>query len=68
MSTIATKLYIKAYNAASGARSSVSRRRGAGFIEYAMLALVAVGVLWIVRTQFTSFINTMWARITNKAQ
>lgn len=37
--------------------------RGAGFLEYALIALVAIIIFVIFRNQITDFINSLWSRI-----
>ena len=38
-------------------------RRGAGFLEYALIALVAIIIFVAFRTQITGFISRLWTRI-----
>lgn len=58
-----TRLYVKTANAVAAARANAAARRGAGFLEYALLALIAIVILSIMREQFKTFITSLWRRI-----
>lgn len=50
----------------AGARTrAMSPARGANFIEYAMLAVIAIGLGWIFRTQLSTAFNGILEQVRN---
>lgn len=47
-----------------GVRPTYVARRGAGFIEYVLIALVAIAVFLAFKTQIATFMTKLWAKIT----
>lgn len=62
MNRFLTGLYLKA-NDTAGAVARRIDRRGAGFFEYALLALIAVALMVVVYNAFKTQINSLFTKI-----
>lgn len=66
MNRFLTSMYLGATGTvARGQRRLAARRRGAGFFEYALLALIAVALMAIVYTQFKGAIEGLFTTINS---
>lgn len=58
-----TRLFVRAE---SSFRSVAARRRGAGFLEYALVALISVIIFGLILTLFKSQISSLFTSISQK--
>ncbi len=64
MNRFITNLYVGAsIRARESFRRITTDRRGAGFFEYALIALIAVALMVVVYAGFKSQINNLFTRI-----
>jgi Flp pilus assembly pilin Flp len=64
MNRFLTRLHLGATNALTSAqRRLTADRRGAGFFEYALLALIAVALMVVVYNAFKNQINDLFGTI-----
>lgn len=62
---LAVTTFLASLSATTYARR-VGKARGVTFVEYALLAAVAVGLAILFRTALTSAFNGLWTRISGQ--